>query len=86
MVRIEVVLRRIAMLGLLVPIGCSAQVGPRPDSVERASRVQALENENATLRIRLEDAERALAGGREFFFFVGSNIGNSKKKYRKNQI
>ncbi|MEE2972496.1 MAG: hypothetical protein VX672_05170 [Planctomycetota bacterium] len=65
MVRIEVVLRRIAMLGLLVPIGCSAQVGPRPDSVERASRVQALENENATLRIRLEDAERALAGFEE---------------------
>lgn len=61
MAKIEIPLRWFSVLGLFMLVGCTAKVGPRADSVERATRVQALENENAALRIRLEDADRALA-------------------------
>ena len=61
MARIELPTRLIVIGAGIVLGGCSANVGPRSDSVERAARVQALENEIAALRIRLEDADRSLA-------------------------
>lgn len=61
MAKIELPIRRFAVIGLVALGGCTAHVGPRPDSVERAARVQALENEIAALKIRLEDADRSLA-------------------------
>lgn len=41
-----------AFVGVLC--GCAGTVGPKPDSVTRAASVQALENENETLRRELE--------------------------------